>query len=348
MENNNTNKENKNWIKAYIVDVLPCISIAFFVLAYVYNAAYFSVFDIDILKYATFGDIFITITEPLCLFALSVALLMAISYRKYTNIVYDFLKEEKKNSYKIKLPYSWLRFIIKARNNKIVKIYNSIADSLYFIIIHILKFVIKFVINFFRKIIPEIYAYIVLLFFLGAISETFFFYLLEKCNILPTLSVATPALILPLLIIPLIVSVLRGVYLSLKSSTKVYIKNWLSSIKSKSTLFITIACCYYIYAIAIFMDIGVMYGKNQKEHNYISFVIKTSDGNIFDNKSYGYIAHLSETTFLFSKKDHENVVLFNENITYTKIKEINYDKKTYNIIVSSFSTFNKKINNYFQ
>lgn len=47
-KNNSMENSKSNWIKTYIVDVLPVISIALYVLAYVYNISFYKVFNIDI------------------------------------------------------------------------------------------------------------------------------------------------------------------------------------------------------------------------------------------------------------------------------------------------------------
>jgi hypothetical protein len=323
---------NTNWVKAYIVDVLPCISVAFFILAYIYNAALFSVFDIDILQYATYGDIFISITEPLCIYALFIAIWLPYSYRDYK--VYkqsfsDLLKEKKSKNHEIKLPYSWLRFFAKTRKNSIIKIIVNLYNLLWSCLISIIKFI--------NQIVPAILVIsIAIMALIGITCENLYFYILDKCSIPPTLSVVAPALILPVIMWPLFISFFIGVFNGLSKNNKQKIYNYLTSFRYKSIPIIAIAFCYYVYAIAIFGETGYRYGENLKTNNDISFTIKTTDGTIFDNNNYGYIAHLSEKTFLFSKKTKENIVLFNDNITYKKVKKIHNGKNTYNIIDSYF------------
>ena len=55
----------KNWIKAYIVDILPCIAGLVYILAIVYNIAYFSVFGINVIHYLTLSEMIMSIIEPL-------------------------------------------------------------------------------------------------------------------------------------------------------------------------------------------------------------------------------------------------------------------------------------------
>ena len=56
---------NSNWIKAYIIDVLPCITIALYILAFVYNQAFYSVFNINITHYLSLSDMLLSIMESM-------------------------------------------------------------------------------------------------------------------------------------------------------------------------------------------------------------------------------------------------------------------------------------------
>lgn len=112
---------NRNWVKAYIVDVLPCISIAFYVLAFIYHTSFYSVFGIEIIQYTTFGDIFLSITEPLIVYALITAIIAAFTIDLYDNRIYVLLEEQKKRKTKrIRYPkiyYPYTRFMVKRRQD---------------------------------------------------------------------------------------------------------------------------------------------------------------------------------------------------------------------------------------
>ena len=71
-------EENKsNWIKAYIVDIMPCIGVALYILAFIYNISFYSVFDINIINYISIQDTFISIIEFLIVFSVLALILVA-------------------------------------------------------------------------------------------------------------------------------------------------------------------------------------------------------------------------------------------------------------------------------
>ncbi len=80
----------KNWIKAYIVDILPCIVGLVYILAVVYNIAYFSVFGINVIHYLTLSEMLMSIIEPLIfvvIFNLFWMWLTLISYKINMNLI---------------------------------------------------------------------------------------------------------------------------------------------------------------------------------------------------------------------------------------------------------------------
>lgn len=73
------NYQEANWIKAYIVDVLPCLTALLYVLAVIYNVAFFSVFSIDVTDFLSFGDMLVSIIQPLLLLSIFLLLLLALA-----------------------------------------------------------------------------------------------------------------------------------------------------------------------------------------------------------------------------------------------------------------------------
>ena len=59
----------QGWIKTYLVDIMPLIAILLYVLAIIYDLAFFSAFDINVLRYISLTETLINIIEPLLLFA---------------------------------------------------------------------------------------------------------------------------------------------------------------------------------------------------------------------------------------------------------------------------------------
>ena len=89
-----------NWIKAYIVDVLPCLTALLYMLAVVYNIAFFSAFNIDITDFIYFGDILVSIIQPLLLLSLFLLLMVALIVYLIPSLVYRSPKKSEQKVYK--------------------------------------------------------------------------------------------------------------------------------------------------------------------------------------------------------------------------------------------------------
>ena len=77
------NKYSK-WIKTYIIDVLPGITIASYVLGIVYSTAFYYVFDIEITHFISLGEMFLDITNTL--------LIIIAAYLFYVFYFYIYFK----------------------------------------------------------------------------------------------------------------------------------------------------------------------------------------------------------------------------------------------------------------
>lgn len=71
--------ENNNWIKAYIIDVLPCMTALLYLLAVIYNVAFFSVFNIDVTDFLSFVEMLVSVIQPMLLLSVFLLLLVAIA-----------------------------------------------------------------------------------------------------------------------------------------------------------------------------------------------------------------------------------------------------------------------------
>ena len=71
--------ENSNWIKAYIIDVLPCMTALLYLLAVIYNVAFFSVFNIDVTDFLSFVEMLVSVIQPMLLLSVFLLLLVAIA-----------------------------------------------------------------------------------------------------------------------------------------------------------------------------------------------------------------------------------------------------------------------------
>jgi|GEM_PF-5593635 len=71
--------EQKNWIKAYIIDVLPSMTALLYLLAVIYNVAFFSVFNIDVTDFLSFVEMLVSVIQPTLLLSIFLLLLVAIA-----------------------------------------------------------------------------------------------------------------------------------------------------------------------------------------------------------------------------------------------------------------------------
>ena len=88
MENNYS-----NWIKVYIIDVLPGLTAAVYILGFIYNEQFYSVFGINVEQYISLGEMFLDIISPLIfIVTLYLFVLLFFSWFHY-NITRQTLKE---------------------------------------------------------------------------------------------------------------------------------------------------------------------------------------------------------------------------------------------------------------
>lgn len=286
-------EKKNNWVKAYIVDVLPCISVAFFVLAYVYLSAYYSVFKINIVQYTSFGDIFLVITEPLIIYALMVAILMSLIYDLYERILPRSLeKRNKKKKKNKKKNIKFLRFLVKIRKNSLLS-FIFLLEGPRKKSREILKTVLYNVIMFF--------AYFRL-----------FYIMLRDGYINSSLSSASIALIMPILFF--FIFLFWDVF---KRPDREM--NLLRNLRKNSITWVVLLVEYYVYAASIFAHVGFVSANKMKEGK-VKFEIHTPI-QVFSNDSYLYVGHVSKKTFLQDKKTHEVVVLGDEGVVFSKLWE---------------------------
>lgn len=99
-----------NWIKTYIVDVLPCLSIALYLLAYTYNISFYQVFNIDIIPYLSFNDTLQSIIKPLIMILLASTGIMAFFTQSIPLLIGE--KKHAKNANKRTVHYFTMDFTI--------------------------------------------------------------------------------------------------------------------------------------------------------------------------------------------------------------------------------------------
>lgn len=104
--------QNANWIKAYIVDVLPCLTALLYLLAVIYNIAFFSVFNIDVTDFQSFIEMLVSIIQPFLLLSVFLLLLIALSIYFIPFLVYEFNKRRKHGKLS-KKKIHYLRLFVK-------------------------------------------------------------------------------------------------------------------------------------------------------------------------------------------------------------------------------------------
>ena len=275
MENNNT--ERKNWIRAYIVDVLPCISIAFFILSYVYYSAFYAVFGIDILQYATFGDILLGITEHLVSFALFSILATGVGCFTYGDDKTFYNANGKENVEDLDIIVYLAIIIVSMIVSMLI---------IWIIVIYLIDYFEKYIIDF------------------DNVSFPFFLYF---------------PLLFSNIFTPLLHKIPRSIAVKILFMNKKFI--------------VFLIIFFYVHSFVMFGALGVLDGLKKINRDNIKFEIRTVGGCVYNDTIYRYISHLSGNTFLYNKKTKENVILYNDNIEYSKIKDrdfhINFILKSY-------------------
>lgn len=285
----------QNWVKVYIVDILPCIAVSLYILAIVYNLALFSHFGIDILTFLSLTELLIGIVEPLLVTALFVFITCGIIVLPMIDLIQHERIKFKTYSKRIKYLRNIVKNIdkyhIRYLRNKIRKMRIIDKDNKDIITSISLYVLVIYIISYF------LFSYNVVLYDYGAGMGRALCGLLIPISIVPVLFVYSIATTLTVLDIRLDETVKK-----ITSFDKVFIG------------FIT-----YIYAIAIFYQSGSEYACEIQKKPKTEFSIKMSDGSIFDNSKFGYISRINDKIFLFSKSSDENVILEDEGIIYTKI-----------------------------
>lgn len=304
----------KNWIKAYIVDILPCIAGLVYILAIVYNIAYFSVFGINVINYLTLSEMIMSIIEPL-IFVIIITLLWTllnlVSYKMNEYNLTRF-REWKKNSCIFKyMRKIWnSSFVLKIRNICLFKWLKRIREKN-----------IKKNDNIPFKFLGEILTLLI-------ISYILYLSLLESVGYESGLYLAAIALTVPPFFF------ITFLFPFNKSDGK---SKFLDEIKKLSSLEIASAIfAYYLFGLVLFFKNGTDSGEYYLHHNQTKFEIKTDDGTMFTDEQYGYVEQLNENIFLFEKKTGEVVILSKSNLNYTKIDFANTQKGLIPSLVDNF------------
>ena len=296
--NNNIIRPKTNWLKAYVIEVLPCMSLALYALALIYNIAFYSVFNINILSHVTLSELLLCIIEPILVVSIYSVIVLFLFYvfntfpNKGLKILGARSKNDRYTNYKLQRKLVFLTgYVIKIKKMDIK------TKKL-------------------RKEILETILVLCVLFFIFVVS----FLLFKNKEIVENtdfgLDKATFGLTFPITLLCFLYLVI--IYISLPISFKIpeILTEYLKRICKEWAFLIIMS--YFIYAILIFFTSGIESGNYYQENNRVEFEIKTTDGTVYNNSMYSYIGQTNERIFLREKKTDRNVILNSKTFLYSK------------------------------
>lgn len=281
------NKYSK-WIKTYIIDVLPGITIASYVLGIVYSTAFYYVFDIEITHFISLGEMFLDITNTL-LIIIAAYLFYVFYFYIYFKFCIHYYGKGFITTYFAKFNRRIIRKVL--RGNPTGKDETSKMEAFYTKPIRYILYLLAALS--FSLLIPI------------AINEISHNYLGQGQDFM-----ALPFFISFLLMMIPVPRIIHSI-----PSPK------------KSIYILVTAIIIYIFAVAAFAYCGNINGRYVRDHDKATFEIKLKDGSILDNHSYRYINQVNDRVFLLDKNTNENMILANDGIMYMKIHMIPRNSK---------------------
>ena len=301
-----------NWLKTYLIDIIPGVAILLYILAIVYKLAFFSAFEIEVLGYISLLETLLSIIEPLFLFTLILLLTVAelFVFSKYPALFpsLDDLKKFFSRTKKYPLAVKILIAIPLFPLYIVYAIIYLIIFSPEFLVGHLSKKRKK-------KKNKEDEDDDNLIFFGGRVLVFFTFscaiwssFLTGNSGVVNSLT----GLIAPWLIISCFF-IIRFAFPDHDNIIKLLKKITLR----EKVFFIAV---YYIFAIFVFGQSGYEYGNMLKKNDSTVFTIQMNDGNVFGNTEHGYIGKMGNYIFLYERASNNKIILYNENIEYIEIR----------------------------
>ena len=296
------NKYSK-WIKTYIIDVLPAITIATYVLGIVYNMSFYSVFGLDITQYLSLGEMFLGIVN--ILLSIIFMYLGMILYVVFVQKYYPYNLAElggklcsNNSTEEIKSEVSTGNEVTE-ESTKDVETDNTTEDVESENKKRFLRMNIRYLL-----FIASVFFFSLLLYvILNATSGRNFCGQSQSFMVIPFI-VSTLFLLIP---IPVIIGSV--------SSHK------------RSIMILETVAVFYLFAYVVISYSGRINGEYVRDHDKATFEIKLNDGSILNNNSYRYINQVNDRVFLLDKKTNENMILANDGIMYMKIHMIPRNSK---------------------
>ena len=290
--------DNKNWIKVYVIDVLPIITISLYILAVLYNIAYYTVFGINIVKYISLSEMLMTIIEPLVIFLLYILFMIWMTYI-HAIIILPFIKKK------------YLQFVARVRTNsffrKIIFFIIKVKRKVYhtpWLISRIERVKEDMDVNTGKSKLGLVKDVIISIF----LSTILYLIIIESSKSVTGLWFSILIILLPP---TFFISIFNKSFISKKHKER---------LKALSTSEISLSLfAYYLFCICVFYHNGTDCASYYKNNNQVTFEIRTNDGTLFSDDEYGYIDQLNNTIFLYEKKTNRATILHISTLNYAKI-----------------------------
>ena len=129
----------KNWIKTYIFDLLPLLTAMVYVVAILYNKAYFSVFGFNVINYISLSDMLMSVIELFIYVVVAIIIFVSVLYfetKLLYSILYSIIKRRKRGEAYLRLEKMNYSQCSKEIHIVLFSLFLIICLFYYFIFIH--------------------------------------------------------------------------------------------------------------------------------------------------------------------------------------------------------------------
>lgn len=274
---------NNNWIKTYVIQILPAISIIVYILGFTYSLTYYYEFGINILSYITFDEVLVSSLIPIA-FIIIINMINLVTLLLISPGIRLLKREVKKNINKYKNNKRINRIIsqfnIWKKNFKIRRKYNTIAHAFAFSIVTALSCIIIPYLIYTDYIYIEKYKYYILAITSVAYSSCITMYIIKK-----------------------------------EYFRFVIIRN--------IVLTFTFSVNFICLIIVIILTAHYNAEKDKIATKNIDYEIITENGINYNNEKYNYINDCSNAIFLYERSTKETIIIPSNHILSIRHKGIN-------------------------
>lgn len=272
--------ESNNWIKTYVIQILPALAFFVYIIGFAYYIVYYYQFGINVISYITLTEVLVSTLVPL-----TIVTVISVSLFSF-NFIF-------RNAFK---PYK----IIFTSITKIIK--RQIQDKKYTIYLRKIKNKLQLIDEHYKKKELEENHYS------SVLWTSILFSII--CGILPLyiymdkIKVDNKSFI--------IIFLLSGIIFAINTYHKVYtriksdIVKFYHNIVSLIIVFITILFCS--------IRLGIHNAQHDKDNSKRIFCIYTVNNLEYTNKDYNYIGECGSAIFLYQKIMNNTIILNKANI----------------------------------